>query len=275
MAKVSPYTPLAFPWMLEGWNDDGYRQVFATTDRILVEVFGASAPFLYVYDALSRETAAALEYGSVALANGQTLCYATIEGLSEGCYVAEIDGLVESLPFIITEDEALLAQTSLVQYSMPDNRQNTEGVFLIDGLQTFFDMRVPGGFKASLASFKCANEQFETADSDLVSLADAGSIVNALVVGDGDGCPIWLGEMVNRALGCQDLYVNGTRYLPTEALSVEQLVETARRFVFTAKMAKAENFDPSREMGIRKLILRTLEDELRKTDNGNHRLLKR
>ena len=40
--------------------------------------------------------------------------------------------------FKVTDDECELSETSLIQYSMKDNKQRLDAVWWIDGMQYFF-----------------------------------------------------------------------------------------------------------------------------------------
>ena len=163
MYRISPFTPVFFS---PSGDRHGVKskcmQVFADTDRILFEVIAiweeSAPPNLIVRDTMNGHEA---EYAWKAwMMNGSTTLYfIELQGMSDGIYTAVL-GQSTSEPFAITAEDSVLQDTVLLQYSNSDNRQRNDVVFWIDGMQRFFDFRIPGGFKDDNWTFAVNNEQF-------------------------------------------------------------------------------------------------------------------
>ena len=153
---ISPFTPLFFPEIKVDGIDSRYIQTFATSDEILVEVIGLASegtPTASIICEPSQDVLCNIQFSQWDINANDRLFFATLN-LSPGLYSVQI-GDKRSTIFRITDNEAVLEKTTLIQYSMANNRQRKDAVFFIDGMQRFFDFRVPGGFKDSNWSFIC------------------------------------------------------------------------------------------------------------------------
>lgn len=65
-----------------------------------------------------------------------TLYYYILSGLNTGYYRFEINGVASDM-FEVTDDERELSKTTLIQYSMKDNKQRKDGFFFIAEKQYF------------------------------------------------------------------------------------------------------------------------------------------
>ena len=122
-------------------------------------------------------------------------------------------------------------------------------MFIIDNMPNFFDFRVPGGFKDSGWQFGIENEQFVTDEADIVELFGIESTAKTLTMGEGDGVPIWFGELLNRLLTCNYVYFDGVRYARKESNvpEVNATDELLNSFIITQVVQKVARLNPSIE----------------------------
>lgn len=168
---LSPFSPLFFSHHKRDGIESRYVQTFATTDHIFLELIGQEDwdGSACVFMEPEHKLLYMIEWNTWAVNNSTFLRFATIT-LSPGYYSVEISGIGTSNIFRVTDDERILDKTTLIQYSMNNNRHRKDAVFFIDGMQRFFDFRVPGGFKDSNWTFAVESEQFVTDESDIVQL---------------------------------------------------------------------------------------------------------
>jgi hypothetical protein len=251
MYKISPFTPLFWsPTNERSGARSKYVQTFAPSDRILVQAIrvhtGSApvAPSLYIYDVL-KEVQTAQRWRAWTMNTTTALLWATIQGLQPGIYTVRF-GNNESEPFCVTDDESLLAQTTLIQYSMENNRQRDDAVFVIDGLRNFFDWRIPGGFKDDGWSFGVDNEQFTSNVYDVVDVYSRDLTMKTLTLGNSQGCPVWYGELLNRIFSCTYVYVDGVRYSRHESdvPEVNATVDGLRSYIFKQTVQQVRILDP-------------------------------
>jgi hypothetical protein len=273
MYRISPFTPIFF-------SPSGDRHgakpkcvhLFSQTDRILIEVIAtgeASAPpNLIIRDTMNGYES---EYPWKAwdMNASTTLYFIELQGMSDGIYTASI-GLNVSEEFAITTEESVLQDTVLLQYSNADNRQRNDAVFWIDGMQRFFDFRIPGGFKDDNWTFIVNNEQFTTSENDKIDLYGQESTVKALTIGNSDGCPVWFADLVNRLLSCNYVYIDKVRYARNESEVPEMNaeVEGLKSYIFTQGLQRVMNIDPVLE-GRNLLIMRRTDEDYRETTVDN------
>ena len=189
--------------------------------------------------------------------------------MSDGIYTASL-GQSTSEPFAITAEDSVLQDTVLLQYSNSDNRQRNDAVFWIDGMQRFFDFRIPGGFKDDNWSFAVNNEQFTTSENDKIDLYGQESTIKALTIGNSDGCPVWFADLVNRLLSCNYVYVDKVRYTRNESEVPEMNaeVEGLKSYIFTQGLQRVVNIDPILEER-NLLIMRRTDEDYRATTIDN------
>lgn len=248
MYRISPFTPIFFKPSLDRHGvKPKCVHVFSQTDRILIEVIATgevSAPSLVVCNTSSGHIVT-YTWKEWAMNENTTLYFKELQGMDEGVYTVSIAN-VKSEAFIVTSDECVLQDTVLLQYSNKDNRQRNDAVFWIDGMQRFFDFRVPGGFKDDNWTFAVNNEQFTTSDNDKIDLYGQESTVKALTLGNSEGCPVWFADLLNRLLCCNYVYVDKVRYARNESEVPEMNaeVEGLRSYIFTQGLQRVVNLDP-------------------------------
>lgn len=282
MYNISPFTPLFFaPTSDKFGARSKYVQTFAPTDRLLVQVVRTETEeeettpvlTLSVKDILGG-TETMQPWRSWSLNSETEVLWATIQGLPCGIYSVLV-GTIESEPFCVTDDELLLAQTTLLQYSMRDNRQRSDTVFLIDMMRHFFDWRIPGGFKDDGWSFGVDNEQFTTNVYDVVDVYSHDVTLKTLTLGNSQGCPVWYAELLNRVLSCTYVYVDGVRYSRHESdvPEVNAEVEGLKSFIFKQVLQKVRILDPAVEaynhLRIRRVVEGSTENFRGITDGDN------
>lgn len=271
---ISPFTPIFFGSHRTDGVRSRYVQTFSRTDHILLQVIRSvdeAQP-----DGIITNTDSGfsqqIPWLTWAVNSTDTLDFCELSGLSEGRYVITVAG-IESQPFDIVASDAMLKDTTLIQYSMKDNRQRKDMVSFIDGMQYFFDFRVPGGFKDSGWSFSCDNEQFVTDKADVIELYASDSVQKKFTMGTARGCPIWFGELLNRLLCCTYVYFDGVRYARKDSSvpEVSQQLDTLNSFIFTQQLQQVNNINPTIENNNQMIIRRIVGESnlYRKTDDNN------
>ena len=199
----------------------------------------------------------------------------TTISLSPGYYSVNIMGIGRSEVFRVTDDPLVLDKTTLIQYSMNNNRQRQDAVFFIDGMQYFFDFRVPGGFKDSNWTFGVESEQFVTPYADISQLFGLESTQKRFTLGGSMGVPVWFGEMLNRILICSHVYFDGIKYSRKEANVPELTVqlEGVNSFVFNQTLQQSTNLDPVIEQRNHAAMRRVDDTNYRATSSTINRLI--
>lgn len=278
MIQICPFTPLFFnPSNDTSGYASRYLQVFATTDIIMLELVADvsdEAPELLITDNTRGVTVTAT-WNSWNINTKKKILFRQLQGMDTGEFQISIGGVV-SEPFYVTDDEAELAKTSLFQFSMKDNRQRTDACFIINGMQYFFDMRLPGGFKDDGWGFDVDAEQFDTLDLDTIDLYSREATTKTFTLGTAMGCPVWFGERLNRILTCSYVYVDGVRYVRNEqnVPELNQTVENQRSYIFTQQMKRVLTIDPTLEERNQWLIRRVYTSKFRLDGSSSYSLSK-
>lgn len=264
---VSPFTPLFFINRKADGIDSDYIQTFSTTDCILLQVFGSSSEAItaYVRNELTGKNLCQIVFNTWDINSDVRLRFASIS-LSPGIYSVYFLGKnLQSEIFQVTDNPRILEKTTLIQYSMNNNRQRNDAVFFIDGMQYFFDFRVPGGFKDSNWTFAVESEQFVTPQADISQLYGLESTQKRFTLGGSMGVPVWFGEMLNRILICSHVYFDGVKYSRKEANVPELTVqlEGVNSFVFNQTLQQSTNLDP--------IIEQNNHAAMRRVDDTNYR----
>lgn len=274
---LSPFTPIFFePRKGRNGVPSNYIQTFAPSDQIMLQFIGVTGdapPTTRVIDAYDDSVLYTIEWSLWQMNPNDLLYFAVITGLSCGHYYITIDGIGTSEPFKVTDYEPELNQTTLIQYAMKDNKQRDDAVFLIDNMPTFFDFRVPGGFKDGGWQFSVENEQFVTEDANIVELYGMESTAKTFTMGEGDGVPIWFAELLNRLLTCHYVYFDGVRFARKES-NVPEVIsndDLLNSFVITQVVQKVTLLNPAIEQS-NHIAMRRVDNEYHRTsdiDNEN------
>lgn len=239
-------------------------QVFSNTDRILIEIIAideTDAPPALKLTHVESGYETLYTWRVWQMNDNTKLYFIVLQGLDESTYVASI-GNNDCEPFYVTTDQSILQDTVLVQYSNRDNRQRNDSVFWIDGMQYFFDFRIPGGFKDDNWTFNVNGEQFTTADNDRIDLYGQETTIKALTIGNSCGCPVWFADLVNRLLCCNYVYVDGVRYCRNESDTPEMNaeIEGNKSYIFKQSLLRVMNLDPTIEQN-NMLVMRRVEND--------------
>lgn len=273
---VSPFTPLFFINRKADGIESDYIQMFATTDRILLQLLGpkTAAVVAHVLTEPDGTPLFRIQFNSWDINSTTRLYFASIS-LSPGLYSVNITGIGNSEVFRVTDDARLLAKTTLIQYSMKNNRQRNDAVFFINGMQYFFDFRVPGGFKDSNWTFAVESEQFVTPQADISQLFGLESTQKRFTLGCSMGVPVWFGEMLNRILICSHVYFDGVKYSRKEANVPELTVqlEGVNSFVFNQTLQQSTNLDPVIEQNNHAAMRRVDDTNFRSISSTINRLI--
>ena len=270
MYKVSPFTPLFFNPSNDKFGiESRYIQKFSSFDQILIEVIAVSEfnPIIgNIIDVMTGKKNV-VEWKVWVMNSTMTLYYYILSGLNTGYYRFEINGFASDM-FEVTDDERELSKTTLIQYSMKDNKQRKDGFFFIAEKQYFFDWRAPGGFQDMNWGFSVSNEQFVTTDEDVVDLYSSESTQKAFTLGNAEGCPVWYAEMLNRIMSCTYVYFDGERYVRKDSSVPEmnQVNEGLNSYVFSLSVQPVLNIDKG-ESDNQLIIRRVDRDRYRSVNN--------
>ncbi len=283
---ISPFTPLFFSPSTDKFGAKSkYVQLFARTDRIFIELISSpeeQEPVVYINNLLN-DASTPIILSSWQMNDDKIIYFYNISLLPCGYYNVAVNGKTSEI-FKITDDEHELSETTLIQYSMKDNKQRLDTVWWIDGMQYFFDLRVPGGFKDNGWTFGVDNEQFVTSDEDIVELFSHEYTTMLFTLGNAIGCPVWFAELFNRVLCCNYIYFDGVRYARKESNVPElnQQIEGLKSFVFNQMLQKVKTMNPVLEWNnqvsmrrVRDAIYRLASDggELRSIKSGNEAVM--
>lgn len=262
---VSPFTPMFFGTRKTDGIESDYIQTFASTDKILLQIFvnPEELPIAFVYQQPSGKALYRITFNQWDISPDLRLYFTEIR-LNPGYYSVQINGYGTSDVFRVTDKKSILDNTTLIQYSMKNNRQRTDTMFFIDGMQYFFDFRVPGGFKDSSWTFSVENEQFETPTGDISQLFGMATTQKTFTMGSALGVPVQFAELLNLILTCSHVYFDGVKYSRKESNVPEMTVqiEGVNSFVFTQKLQKSTHLDPLIEQK-NHISIRRLESEYR------------
>lgn len=275
--RISPFTPLFHASRKTDGIASDYVQTFAPTDLLLIEILCSPdeiPPSVELRDALTGKLIDDVGMSSWKINNSEKLYFAQMS-FNPGYYQIVIDGMDEFEPFRVTNDPNILRNTTLIQYSMKDNKRRDDAVFFIDGMQYFFDFRVPGGFKDSGWSFGAESDQFVRPDSDIVQLYGMESTARTFTLGTSMGVPVRFAELLNRLLVCSHVYFDGVKYVRKESSvpEMQQPLEGVNSFVFTQALQQALHLNPLVEQVNHAIIRRVNSDTFRITDNNDIRLI--
>ena len=252
MFKISPFTPLFFSPSTDRFGiKSKYIQVFAPTDKILVEVIASRSdkePMMRISH-LGNGGVDEIIMNKWTVNENTILYYYIISNLDNGYYSVNLYDMT-SEPFKVTNDSTELLKTTLIRYSMKDNKERRDGLFWIDGTQYYFEYRVPGGFKDDGWGFGVSTEQFITQEEDVVELYSHESTQQTFTLGGAIGCPVWFAELLNRVLSCHYVYFDGVRYMRKDNSVPEKnvLIDGIRSYTFTQVLQRVtmEKHTPGR-----------------------------
>jgi hypothetical protein len=221
MITIGDVCPLFFNTLkYEYANEGSFRQCFDVSDGILLQVFcdGGEIPTAYLNDKIySSHSSISFKTHSV---NDKVLMYYTYIYPSEGVYTITIAGQ-ESNEFEVCEN----ACGVLVEYTHKDNNTPFDNIFWVGETNLAFRLRIPGGFKPSGVSIEVDNEQFLNQYQEIIELYSIPYTTRVFSMGDVNGLPYYIAELVNRILCLSNVNINGDLYV-REGNSKPEKVET-------------------------------------------------
>lgn len=221
MITIGDVCPLFFNTLkYEYANEGSFRQCFDLSDGILLQVFcdEGETPAAYLNDKIySSSSSISLKTHSV---NDKVVMYYTYIYPSEGVYTITIDGK-ESNEFEVCETSC----GALIEYTHKDNNTPFDNIFWVGEANLTFKLRIPGGFKPSGVSIEVDNEQFLNQYQEIVELYSIPYTTRTFSMGDVNGLPYYIAELMNRILCLSDVKINGESYV-REGNSKPEKVET-------------------------------------------------
>ena len=266
MYIISPFTPLFFHPSTDAFQSPSNNvQVWSPEDQILVQVISYDTnddvpdAVLNSYDEFMVKTESTLVWNTWRMNTDVTIFWTVITALTNGLYSVTIDE--ESERFKVTDDEDELSKTTLLQYSSSSNRERKDVCFWIDMQQYFFSFRVPGGFKDNGWQFGVDNEQFTDMGYDVTDVYAHERLVKVFTLGNSIGVPPWYAHLLNMALCCSFVYLDGVRYVRSESSVPEmtESIETLKSYIYKQSLVRVSNLDPEIEqrnlLSIRRVYL--------------------
>lgn len=250
MIRISPFTAVFFSPSGDGYqSDSAHVQTWKTTDRIVFEVISTemsdSVPLnitLNSYDERMVKTTSMRSFTVWQMNSTTRILYLVFQNLAEGLYSVTFNG-AESDLFRVTNDAKQLDGTSLITYYSETNRNRNDVVFVVNGTQLQFQVRVPGGFKDDGWQFGVDNEQFTDDGYETYDVFAHESEQRYFTLGNSRGVQPWFAGLLNRALTCEWFLVDGERYVRSESSVPEQtvMIEGLKSFVYKQLMRRTRD----------------------------------
>lgn len=241
MVSIGDICPLFFDVLKYKYSNEGcFRQLFSVTDKIILQIFSDEAG-----DSVSvtlknklNGTSDAVPMEEYRVNEMVTMHYAELSP-EEGVYSVTVNGK-ESEDFEVCEEEG---DNVLIEYSHKDNNSAFDNVFWIGEERQTFRFRVKGGFKPETVEMHVDNEQFTNQKQEIVELYAMPYKTMDFVVGDNNGVPYYVAELINKILCLSNVSINGTLYV-REGDSVPEKLETIgkkQQFIYKVTLRQSVN----------------------------------
>ncbi len=267
----SPFNPVVFGDI--SFTD--FPHVFSVDDHIMIECFKEPHEEMppLVLRREDNETSYNLSWNCLTFGD-RGVAYYLLKNLEPGHYVFECDN-IRSNEVIVTDKEEILSDTVLLQFCQTDNRSRYDIATKINNGKYFFDFRIPGGFRDSEWEFYVENEQFETAQADIIELYSIDILRKKLTIGSSVGVPAWVGELVNKALSCDLFYIDGERFCRVQESTPEVVLSNneGSRFVYNVNLQQnicSKPLDLQEEF-LNRIAMRRTTSHLRNSVTGLRR----
>lgn len=224
MITIGDVCPVSFNTLSYEFASMGsFRQCFDVSDGILLQVFcdDGEIPTAYLNDKIAS-TRSRVSFNTHSINNDVTMYYTYVYP-GEGVYTFTIDEK-ESNEFEVCEN----AEGILIEYTHKDNNSVFDNLFWVGDEQLTFKMRVVGGFKPSGVTMEVDNEQFINQYQEIVELYSIPYTTRVFSIGDVNGVPYYIAELINRILCLSDVRIGGESYV-REGNSKPEKVETLGR----------------------------------------------
>ena len=224
MITIGDVCPVSFNTLSYEFASMGsFRQCFDVSDGILLQVFcdDGEIPTAYLNDKIAS-TRSRVSFKTHSINDDVTMYYNYVYP-GEGVYTFTIDGK-ESNEFEVCEN----AEGILIEYTHKDNNSVFDNLFWVGNEQLTFKMRVMGGFKPSGVTMEVDNEQFINQYQEIVERYSIPYTTRVFSIGDVNGVPYYIAELINRILCLSDVRIGGESYV-REGNSKPEKVETLGR----------------------------------------------
>ena len=240
---ISPFTPLFFDTYSKFRISSRYVQVFSPDDTIVIQVIVNNAdekPSLVLKNEITGYEIS-LVWNVRNINQNTVLCFYNLKGLNEGFYKILI-GNKESDVFNITSDSEKLNLTTLIKYTMSDNRSRNDAIWSVDDKTVYFSFRAPGGFKDDGWTFSVDNEQFTSANGNITELYAKDIVNKTFTLGTVIGCPIYYAALLNRILCCSYVYFDNVRCARVDNNVPEKtkLIDSVDSYIFNILIRQYE-----------------------------------
>ena len=224
MITIGDVCPLFFNTLkYEYANEGSFRQCFDLSDGILLQIFcdGGETPSAYLNDKI-KSSSSSISFKTYSV-NEDVVMFYTYMYPGEGVYTVTINEQ-ESNEFEVCENSC----GALIEYTHKDNNTPFDNIFWVGDTNLSFKFRVPGGFKPSGVSIEVDNEQFSNQYQEIVELYSIPYTTRVFSMGDVNGLPYYIAELMNRILCLSDVKINGESFV-REGNSKPEKVETIGR----------------------------------------------
>ena len=221
MITIGDVCPLFFNTLkYEYANEGSFRQCFDLSDGILLQIFcdGGETPSAYLNDKI-KSSSSSISFKTYSV-NEDVVMFYTYMYPGEGVYTVTINEQ-ESNEFEVCENSCGV----LIEYTHKDNNTPFDNIFWVGDTNLSFKFRVPGGFKPSGVSIEVDNEQFLNQYQEIVELYSIPYTTRVFSMGDVNGLPYYIAELMNRILCLSDVKINGESFV-REGNSKPEKVET-------------------------------------------------
>ena len=221
MITIGDVCPLFFNTLkYEYANEGSFRQCFDLSDGILLQIFcdGGETPSAYLNDKI-KSSSSSISFKTYSV-NEDVVMFYTYMYPGEGVYTVTINEQ-ESNEFEVCENSC----GALIEYTHKDNNTPFDNIFWVGDTNLSFKFRVPGGFKPSGVSIEVDNEQFSNQYQEIVELYSIPYTTRVFSMGDVNGLPYYIAELMNRILCLSDVKINGESFV-REGNSKPEKVET-------------------------------------------------
>lgn len=239
MITIGDVSPLFFDVLkYEHANKGSFRQCFDVSDGIIIQLFSndGSIPTAVLNDKMNI-TSSNIELNTYQVNDGVTMYYTTLYP-TEGIYSVSVNDK-ESEVFEVCEK----SNGALIEYTHKDNNSVFDNIFWNGEEQFTFKFRVIGGFKPSGVSIEIDNEQFVNQKQEIVELYAIPYITKTFSIGNSNGVPYYVAELINKILCLSDVRINGESYV-REGNSKPEVAEAISRkelFMYTINLRPSDN----------------------------------
>lgn len=239
MITIGDVCPLFFDVLkYEHANKGSFRQCFDVSDGIIIQLFSndGSIPSAVLNDKISIDSSN-IELNTYQVNDGVTMYYTTLYP-TEGIYSVSVNDK-ESEVFEVCEN----SNGALIEYTHKDNNSVFDNIFWNGEEQFIFKFRVIGGFKPSGVSIEIDNEQFVNQKQEIVELYAIPYITKTFSIGNSNGVPYYVAELINKILCLSDVRINGESYV-RDGNSKPEVAESISRkelFMYTINLRPSDN----------------------------------